>query len=126
MGEEKSRCMIKCSYSYSPITVILSQIENCCIQTEKLIEMVAEKTVFKAIEALRKSMPCAAHGKKISSIEQTLKGDNGGGLIDKVEDQGKTRNKDIMPKVSGLWWKIAIAIGVGVGLNKGLTYLHFL
>jgi hypothetical protein len=102
------------------------KMKGVTIQTEKLIEMVAERTVAKAIEALKTSMPCISHGEKILSIGQTLKGDNGGGLISKVEDQGITLNKVIMPKVSGLWWKIAIAIGVGVGLNKGLTYLRFL
>ncbi len=101
-------------------------MKGVTIQTEKLIEMVAEKTVVKAIEVLKESMPCAAHNEKIMSLNQSLKGDNGGGLIEKVEEQGKMISEELVPKVSGLWWKIAIAIGVGVGLNKGLTYLHFL
>jgi hypothetical protein len=90
-------------------------MKGVTIQTERLIEMVADKVVSKAVEKLKEAIPCTVHSEKIASMEQSLKGDNGNGLISKVEN--------LIPKVSGLWWKITIAVAIGVGLNKGLTLI---
>jgi hypothetical protein len=72
------------------------------IETEKLVEMVAERVANKAIDKLKEVMPCSVHGEKISNIEQSLRGDNGEGLVKKVE------------KLKSQRWAIPAAIVVSI------------
>jgi hypothetical protein len=88
------------------------------VDIEKLIEATAERVVGKAMAELKKDSPCAVHEKKLVEIEVTLKGNNGDGLITKVEDMIKAWRK-----FDGFWWKVAIMVGAGVGINKGVSIM---